>query len=333
MAGRHCLLGNNVRCWDWEGEIVGIEEDHSSDLMNSIKITLNEKIPLEYQTILFQTTRSHRPLLCIEGTMRYNGLWIVYNILNHEKSLCCHPSHSSQESCSHLWNNQFYLHKSIGTQCTESNIQLLKGECPNSSSSSSSPTSLGRIYFAPTLVFHCLINIFNIVSIDTVNQTFHIDLYTELRLKYISDHENQEAILMLLECYQATLASIDFLNVSEIIGEKEIWTKIEPNQPGELMDFAIKIRFKALFIEKLELEDFPFDLQDLNIPLTFNASINRVALRPNLKYPSVFQVFDIYPPIRTSLAFLSRSTAFSCHPSLKWFTVILLSLRFMLVIH
>jgi hypothetical protein len=280
MAGSHCLLGNNVKHWDWEGEILSIEEDITSDLLNSIKITLREIFPIDFHDILLNAPRSHRPLLCIEGYSGYNGLWGVYKINN--QFLYCQTSHFSKESCTQLWENKFYLHKHPTTQCTESNLQLLKGDCPKSSSS--------KIFFAPTLVFHCLVNIFNIVAIDTVNQTFQIDLYTELRLKYICDHEDKDAVLKLLECYQATLPTIDFLNVSEIIGEKEIWTKIEPNQPGELLDLAIKIRFKALFIERMELEDFPFDLQDLNIPLTFNASINRVALRPNLKYPSVFQV-------------------------------------------
>lgn len=44
----------------------------------------------------------------------------------------------------------------------------------------------------------------------------------------------------------------------------------------------------------MELENFPFDIQDLNIPITFNSSVHRVALRPNFIYPSVFQVLNLF---------------------------------------
>lgn len=310
------LLSSNLCSWNWEGKIINIlidtspssdpilstsssivpsisgKEQGSSASSPRIIIELLDDFPTEYSEILLTGPRSHRPLLCIEmdhannDLRQYNGLWSVQQI--EKNRIYCSSPHFSKEICNSLWNHQYYLHKPLSTICTETNIQFLK--YPLQSSASPNPSSKGKIYLAPTLVFHCLISIFNIVAIDTVAQTFQIDLYTELRLKYLTNHEDVDAIMKLLECYRATIPTIDFLNVSEPISEREIWTAIEPNLQGELNDFVIKIRFKAIFIEKMELEDFPFDLQDLNIPLTFNTSVNRVTLRPNLKYPSVFQV-------------------------------------------
>jgi hypothetical protein len=298
----HNLIGSEIKCWNWEGEIVSITEENHEISSNpvtpivhepspaeqtflTIKIEINEILPSEFSNLLLNGPVTHRPLLCIEGMKKYNGLWSVFQI--EHQFLYCFSSHSTKQSCDTIWDQQYYIHKSKTTQCTESNIQLLTGECPELPSP--------RIYLAPPLVWHCLLNIFNIVAIDTVNQTFHVDFYAELRLKYIANHENKDAILKLLECYRTPIAAVDFLNVSEPIGEKEVWTAMGPNRPGELLDFIIKIRFKAIFIERMELEDFPFDLQDLNIPLTFNSSIYRVTLRPNIKFPSVFQVsFDSF---------------------------------------
>ena len=294
---------DELRCWEWEGEILSINEEtyettdpdfktttpspsspeDSPTTFMTIRIEINEILSSEFTTLLLNGPMTHRPLLCLEGTKKYDGLWSVYNLDTSTNSFLCFASHQTKQTCDVLWNEEYHLHKMNSLQSTDSNIQLLTGK--------SIELAKPRIYLAPPLVWHCLVNIFNIVAIDTVNQTFHVDFYAELRLKYVANHEDKDAILKLLECYRTPLAAIDFLNVSEPISEMEVWTSMGSNLPGELFDFIVKIRFKAIFIERMELEDFPFDLQDLNIPLTFNSSIYRVTLRPNLKFPSVFQVY------------------------------------------
>jgi hypothetical protein len=294
----HNLLGPEIKYWNWEGEIISItEHNHNTPLTAAtptpttkelgqqtflmITIEIKEILSSEYTNLLLNGPFTHRPLICIEGSKKYGGLWSVFQIEN--QFISCFSSHDTKQTCDTIWNRQYYLHKPKTVHCTESNLQLLLGECPELPSP--------RIYLAPPLVWHCLLNIFNIVAIDTVNQTFQVDFYAELRLKYVANHENQDALLKLLECYRTPIAAVDFLNVAEPIGEKEVWTSMgSNNNPGDLLDFIIKIRFKAIFIERMELEDFPFDLQDLNIPLTFNSSVYRVTLRPNVKFPSVFQV-------------------------------------------
>lgn len=273
------LIENNLICWNWESEIISIEEIILTiENKINIKIKLKNIILNNLKDFLLNGSRSQRPLLCIEGYIEYSGLWRAYNIEN--DIIYCTFSHLTS-TCSNLWNLKYYLFKTNNHKCGETNLQLL---------SETNVSNIKKIYLAPPLVFHTRISIFNIDAIDTVNQTFRADIYAELRLKYITNSEDKEAIEKLLECYQANILTIDFLNVAEIIGEKEIWSNFDLNHPGEPLDYVIKVRLKAQFIERMELENFPFDIQDLNIPITLNSSINRVALRPNYKYPSVFQV-------------------------------------------
>lgn len=272
------LFGEKLVLWSWESEIVSIKEVTLFEQKNCLQIEVKVMIAKEGISLLTNGSRSQRPLLCIEGSQEYSGLWQVHSI--EKEFIYCSFSHSTH-SCSNIWSG-YSLSKSSNTTCSESNLQLLSGSNPS--------TTISKVYLAPPLVFHTRVSIFNIDAVDTVNQTFRADVFAELRLKYIINCEDEEAILRLLECYQAMVSHIDFLNVAEVIGEKEVWSCFNSNQPGELLDYVMKIRLKAHFVEKMELENFPFDIQDLNIPITFNSPIHRVVLRPNLKYPPVFQV-------------------------------------------
>jgi hypothetical protein len=79
---------------------------------------------------------------------------------------------------------------------------------------------------------------------------------------------------------------IDFLNVGEVIGDKELWNTFD--MKGEFHTYVIKMRMKAVFNEQMEVHNFPCDIQPMNIPLTFNACQTRVLLEENKFYPSIF---------------------------------------------
>ena len=304
------LLGESANYWNWESEINLIEEIINNNKL-IIKIQIINEITKEFELFLFNGSKSQRPLFCIEGDQKYCGLWRIEKINLENNEIFCSFAHINYNS-TNLWGeSQYQIYKPKNFTCTETNIQLLTIDSISS--------VRNRIYLAPPLVFHTRISIFNIDTIDTVNQTFQADIYTELRLKHVIHSEDEEAILKLLECYQATSNKIDFLHISTVISEKEFWTTFETNQSGEPLDYVIKIRMKAQFIEKMELENFPFDIQDLNIPITFNSSIHRVVLRPNFTFPSVFQViillyfFFQLETLTSSFFIIFRFKVFSYH--------------------
>lgn len=243
------FIGENLSYWNWESEILSIEEISSSsnsfenktenkikeEINNRIKITIQTKLTNECQLFLLTGPKSHRPLLCIEGDNDYSGLWRVINIENN--FIFCSFSHIKYTSKS-IWNEKsYYLSKPSNITYTETNIQLISSTSSfnetNLNENQQNSTSINinintstrgtkdtrrKIYLAPPLVFHTRVSIFNIDAIDTVNQTFRADIYAELRLKSIIYCEDVEVISRLLECYQANTYTIHFLHVFEIIG-------------------------------------------------------------------------------------------------------------------
>jgi hypothetical protein len=152
------------------------------------------------------------------------------------------------------------------------------------------PDDTAYIFMLPPLTFRSRTSVFNIDKIDTIAQAFQTDFYCELRLWNIVEGNDEKAINTLFEHYQIKWALIDFLNVSEVIGEKKVWDQVLRGQLEGFYTYCIKMRMKAVFNEQMEVQTFPFDIQPMCIGLTFNACVTRVALEANNFYPSIFFV-------------------------------------------
>ncbi|OQR93565.1 hypothetical protein ACHHYP_02430 [Achlya hypogyna] len=142
----------------------------------------------------------------------------------------------------------------------------------------------------PPLLLHCRTTIFNVYRIDTVAQTFDADVYFELRLRAIATRDaDKEWIEEVATAIGLTMQKIDCLNIITLDGERERWTMY--SQRGSIpnrVDYCFKVRCRGSFSEQLELENFPFDQQQLHVIWSVNLPQHYVRLRPNDHYPSLF---------------------------------------------
>ncbi|CAM9106402.1 unnamed protein product, partial [Ectocarpus fasciculatus] len=164
------------------------------------------------------------------------------------------------------------------------------------------------------LLFHCRCSVFGIDQVDTVNQTFHADFYVELRLRGMLTFDDKSVGLAVMQGFGLSHGMVDFLNVAEVVQEKEVWDGTAEGMSPDRLVYVIKLRQKLRFNEKMELENFPYDIQEMNLPLTFNAASSRVRLHHNVQYPSLFfhkqfQLSSVYNVVYggTTLAVLSQS--------------------------
>jgi hypothetical protein len=157
------------------------------------------------------------------------------------------------------------------------------------------------VSIAPPLKFHSRMNMFHLDEINTVAQTFRADVFCEFRLRGVSSEPSMDLVHTLLDAYGFREDMFEVMMAIEIISQ-ERWTALtrSSTRPGTY-DYSLKLRTRAVFAEQYELEDFPFDEQDIHICLTLNIPCLRAVLLENLEFPSVmmhrtFQqksVFDI----------------------------------------
>jgi len=190
---------------------------------------------------------------------------------------------------------------------------------------------------ATPLVLHGRISIFNIFDVDTVGQMFRADAFFEIRLRGIALKDiKQQCVEEFLSAFDVPQGLVNFLHVVDITGEIEKWTeyKSSPIHPDTLNDYCLNYRIRASFSGQMVLHQFPFDQQELNIPLTVNMPQEFVSLHPNYHYPSVFQVtsfqlsnvFSVttgsYVVATSSLSDISESSVGHVYPRMN-FRVIL----------
>jgi hypothetical protein len=261
----------------WSSDIISVSYDEQIDVLS---ITTNKPFEKNHITKCSFGNKSSRAILCVTGVEIYSGFWIAHMIEG--CNILCKASSDNL-----LWNSKYSI-------MIDESISLIRQSAVDNNKQKP------QVCIAPPLYFYCRTTLFGIDKIDTVNQSFQCDLYVELRLRNIIDTEDNEAIDALMKSYNIGLSYIDFLNVSEIIGEKENWSAFSDNWETVhqrttndskvigLKDYSIKIRMKAIFSEQMEVENFPWDVQTMNICLTFNSCTSRVILKNNNEYPSIF---------------------------------------------
>jgi len=123
---------------------------------------------------------------------------------------------------------------------------------------------------APKLVLHSRMTVFWIDEIDTVGQNFKASLFYELRargiVKSCINAEQQEEFLQFYglsaEQHPAALQ-----NAVEVIS-LDTWSDVSTSSTQDgLLDFCWKGQATARFSERMELHEFPIDIQELQVIL------------------------------------------------------------------
>lgn len=101
-------------------------------------------------------------------------------------------------------------------------------------------------------------------DIDTVKEQFAADVFIESRWREKSlDHGKENDNMDFSKYWHPKLIVQNVISTSK----DNVWKKLEFGKNGEAF-IVEKRRIKGIFTENLELQDFPFDLQDLSIVLT-----------------------------------------------------------------
>jgi hypothetical protein len=83
---------------------------------------------------------------------------------------------------------------------------------------------------------------------------------------------------------------VDLQNVNELKRTIEKQHSLKPSHTRRgTFDYILKIRAQAVFNECMELANFPFDIQELNIPVTINEPEHHFRIVVNQAFPPLFQ--------------------------------------------
>lgn len=265
---------------EWECEVIDCLDTKVEGFQNAVKIILRTPPDQRICDILLNGKPHTVSLICFEGHEDSSGIWRVIKIVE-ESSMICVPTNQDGEIFKNDSSKPAYLHRVENDG--EYHLHIKK-KYP------SDIKLVPKVFIAPPLIFHTRITIFSINEIDTITQSFNSEFLVELRLKSVIDFENIEVVSSLLSCYQYNDDFINFLNIREVTDDKQIWRKLEYIEDKKNYDFVIQIRQRSIIEERMELEDFPFDIQDLNYTFCWYASRNRIRLKINNETPSLFQV-------------------------------------------
>lgn len=209
---------------------------------NFLRIEVCNIITPEMKSLLVCLGGASAPILCIQGHTEFNGFYSADSVGEGDESrfIICHHTNAKN---SHLEDN-------YRVNINHGNIQLKKKG--NQNQDTPPGDEAAHIFILPPLTFRSRVSVFNIDKIDTIAQSFQTDFYCELRLVNIVEDDDKLAIDTLLEHYQLHYGLIDFLNVSEVIGEKEVWDQLAKGAES-FYTYVIKLRMKAVFNEQMEV--------------------------------------------------------------------------------
>jgi len=138
------------------------------------------------------------------------------------------------------------------------------------------PVSFCLNSYSDAIRVECRVVFLSIHDIDTSNEKFTAELYIESRWNIAHEFDSHGHIETLPENWKPKWSpqiSIDNI-ISEI--KSETWYKITEEKGLKYIN-ELK-RIKGAFYEKLELEKYPFDVQNLNITMISNHSASKCIL-------------------------------------------------------
>ncbi|RHY73506.1 hypothetical protein DYB34_003017 [Aphanomyces astaci] len=151
-----------------------------------------------------------------------------------------------------------------------------------------------EVALATPLNFESRLTVFSLFDVNTVSQVFRADARLELMLPNISlanvKREHVEAFLSALGIHEGH--AVQFLNVVDIIGEVVHSSEYVENalQSDTHMDYRLIYRLRAILTGQFVLHAFPFDQQEMTIPIQLHLPRERAVLAVNYRNPSIFQV-------------------------------------------
>lgn len=254
----------------WSSPAVGVKQ-----LDGAVEVSVSQPPDGDTAAVLCSATSTSRHVVCLCGTVASDGFYIVTSVTDNGATLVLKPTADNS-----LWQTTYGIVQEIH----ENNNFYIDKFPPTASADGSA----GAIFVPQPLLFHCRVSIFGIDQVDTVNQTFRTEFYTDMRLRGMLHVADEAVGYALMTSFQLSTGLIAFMNVSEMVHDREVWSSINEGIEKDRPTFTIKMRLKVCLNEQMELENFPFDIQELNIPLTFNGSSNRIRLKSNSQYPSLF---------------------------------------------
>ncbi|GFS09937.1 gamma aminobutyric acid receptor subunit [Elysia marginata] len=127
-------------------------------------------------------------------------------------------------------------------------------------------------------------------EIDTINQVFDAELYIQARWRERRFMGYSEAALADIEFYQCTDPELKILNVvGELDMEKiSMCLRYEPDSFSPVLVYMWHV--KGMFRERMELEHFPFDVQELSVVVSTEHPTGVVELAGDFKRASSVNV-------------------------------------------
>lgn len=263
----------------------------------NIKITLTEPLKIDQ-------VKGFDYLIIVKtygDNAQFSGFWKIRKILDEGRIIICKERLKDSEPNT---TKSYYEVCSVNEK-GKPELHVFKNK-PNMTYNDHWETRFpnGFVQVAPPLEFRFRSTVFSIADIENLRQSIRADIYCEFRLKRISSCKNTDFITDLLLMYGVRKEVIKFANQTEESSPSEFWSVMsedpESDHPEiEFYDYTIKKRLQGVFIDSMELQEFPFDRENINFRIAVAVPQQLVTLVPNTLYPgyfikSGFQLADLF---------------------------------------
>ncbi|XP_069101954.1 glycine receptor subunit alpha-4-like isoform X2 [Argopecten irradians] len=144
----------------------------------------------------------------------------------------------------------------------------------------------GTVHKDPPRTVYIQAEFVKLSDIDTVKEQFAADVFLHARWREKSLDHSKEGIEVDSDKYWNP--DLVIRNRTESAQRKK-WCVLWFNSSGEAF-IVEKRRIKGVFTEKMELQDFPFDSQNLSVVLTSDRSVKEVILEEDSEFLSTIDV-------------------------------------------
>lgn len=300
----------------WSSSIVKMDLDihTSSEDFIFLHIILEQKLPETYMIDDY----SNNNLVCLNNSV-YGGVWRIVHISDHRNEISCRISTSLNETFRSN-NNQFKWEVQNTYPLSSEREEDIEDFPRNMKVVSKAAVDLNRpatLFFASPIFLFTRVSVYSITSIDTLSQSFSVDMYSEFRVRHISSEKQQSYVEQFLSIYNIPKVISCLRQVTEDLREE--WTSYSSsglsspsssnskNMTMMMFDYCFKIRWKMTLSQRMNLKLFPFDELILEMILTINKPYC-IRLIPNQEFPSVFQVHsfqwnDVFDVINGEIMF------------------------------
>ncbi|KAF0716739.1 Aste57867_2692 [Aphanomyces stellatus] len=252
----------------WKSTVMSITPQNPPNRIN-VKVT----IPLKVRP---KVLKKQAHFCCIRGGP--GGIWVVERVVADGRELHCRSAVPTE-------TGKFEWEISPGVDGENMIVH-------NVSTSETAPIEMA---FVTPLNFDARLTLFSMFDVNTVSQMFRADARLELMLPNISDaNVKREYVEEFLEGMGLRRGQhvVQFLNVVEVVDEITHFAEYVENslQADSHMDYRLNYRIRAIFTGQFVLQAFPFDQQELTIPIQLFLPKEKATLNVNYQNPSIFQV-------------------------------------------